>query len=422
VIGETEIGGIRVGELRLTFDHTAVTGGVARGSGRLYVPLPAQADELLPSGRALIYHAGYEASPEAVIAYLTAGASVVTPVAPNGNDAPNPLVRGLNLDVALLHIARALPFIDLGRVFIVGTSAGGYMGLMLAAETFPLAGVLVACPVVNLAFSMRYREANINLVATDRPAVPSSGGRSGLAAAVCHTYGSLDDQSLLRHSPVTHLHEITARVQLVHSTADLWVPIDHIGPDLAVDRDRTLFPEGFAIRPSEMGLGEAVPCLLDHVDATSIQRFQVGDDNPRNPIPGSPEDVPVPTTKVELPWPEHGWAIALLDEGAPEPRMGHFKYALAMEQPWPAIMASHAATDPGQLTPAKLSMMMRRLAGVAWTDLAFSTLDFPDAERRDVLTALRWWAQDRGREDRLESLYGRLPDDLKVLGPGLKLD
>ena len=52
----------------------------------------------------------------------------------------NPLIRGVNPDIALLHITRALPFVDDSRVVITGGSAGGWMTLMLAAETFPLAG------------------------------------------------------------------------------------------------------------------------------------------------------------------------------------------------------------------------------------------------------------------------------------------
>ena len=40
----------------------------------------------------------------------------------------------------LLHITRALSFVDDSRVIISGGSAGGWMTLMLAAETFPLSG------------------------------------------------------------------------------------------------------------------------------------------------------------------------------------------------------------------------------------------------------------------------------------------
>ena len=52
-------------------------------------------------------------------------------------------------------MARALPWVDDTRVVIGGGSAGGWMTLLLAAETFPLAGAAPDVPPVNWGYNAR---------------------------------------------------------------------------------------------------------------------------------------------------------------------------------------------------------------------------------------------------------------------------
>src|SRR6185437_1765661 len=88
----------------------------------------------------------------AALALVKRGWAVASP----SQVEPNPLVRTANPDGALLHIVRALPFVDDAKVVIVGGSAGGYITLMLAAETFPLAGAAADVPPMNWGYTGAY--------------------------------------------------------------------------------------------------------------------------------------------------------------------------------------------------------------------------------------------------------------------------
>ena len=101
---------------------------------KIFVPSALHVD---PTATApLYYSAGYELDDGAAGLVLSRGWIVVTP----HQIEANPLVRTPNCDVALLHLARSLPFVDDSRVLIAGGSAGGTMTLMLAAETDEFAG------------------------------------------------------------------------------------------------------------------------------------------------------------------------------------------------------------------------------------------------------------------------------------------
>ena len=85
----------------------------------------------------------------------------------------------MNPDVALLHLARALPWVDDTRVVIGGGSAGGWMTLLLAAETFPLAGAAPDVPPVNWGYNGAYFFKQLD------KAGPSGASAARVPAAVC---------------------------------------------------------------------------------------------------------------------------------------------------------------------------------------------------------------------------------------------
>ena len=414
-----EVPGLEAYELSLGFRHTLPTGGETEGSGRLYVPGSVLT---APTGARLFYHAGYELAPEGAIPYLGQGIAVVTPRQPVETEdtvySSNPLARGLNLDVALLHISRRLPFVDQGKIFITGGSAGGFAGLMMAAESFPLAGVLVSSPVVNVPYTFSYVMANFERTMANAQKVPYLAGVSLLPAGSQPVLGpDPRAQKVLGHAPVSHLHEMTCRIQVVHSTADLLVPIDQVDPALAVAPNPAEFPEGFVISPADVGFDEPIGTLIDGVGAGVFHEFEVPDDSPLYPTTFPPDHMPDPIATFTFPWPDHGWAVVILKEGAPAPLVGHFKYVVGMGQDWARIIASYAGDDPGQMTVDKLALLMKRLSGVAWTDESLSPLDYPEDERADVLAGLRWWCQDAEREAVFRTAYAALPAQLMALGP-----
>jgi hypothetical protein len=61
---------------------------------------------------------------------------------------------------------------------------------------------------------------------------------------------------------------------------------------------------------------------------------------------------------------------------------------------------------------------MDRYAGVEWLPTKLKHLDFPAAERADVLRGLRTYiAAGRKHADRLAALYKQLPPAQQTLGP-----
>ena len=72
-------------------------------------------------------------------------------------------------------MVRAMPFVDDAHVVIGGGSAGGYMTLMLAAETFPLAGAAPDVPPVNWGYNAAYFFKQKDLIARPKGETASQG-------------------------------------------------------------------------------------------------------------------------------------------------------------------------------------------------------------------------------------------------------
>ena len=104
-----------------SFRYRDERGAEREAKAKIYVPPSVRtgAGTKVP----LFFAAGYELPDAGSGAYLKRGWAVASP-----RDLPtNPLIRTANPDIALLHMARALPFVDDSRVVIGGGSAGGYM-------------------------------------------------------------------------------------------------------------------------------------------------------------------------------------------------------------------------------------------------------------------------------------------------------
>ena len=124
----------------------------------------------------------------------------------------NPLVRTPNCDAALLHVARSLPFVDDARVLIGGGSAGGYMTLMLAAETFPLAGAAPDVPPMNLGYNAAYYLKQKARIDSTLPAVA---GIVPIIEQVAKIYAeNTDDKTWYHHSPLSQIPTITCPVSV----------------------------------------------------------------------------------------------------------------------------------------------------------------------------------------------------------------
>jgi len=425
---EIPVGDRRGGQVTVELLHRDVYGETQTAQARIFVP-PALVDD--PTLRVpLVHAAGYEIDAGGASGYLVAGFVVTTPHA----HPQNPISRGPNLDTAILHGARALPFIDDSRVLIQGGSAGGYTTLMLAAETFPLTAAMPDVPPTNWGYNAAYfirnreRARQVPAGETQSP-LPVLNVVIGLADDGVKMLGpDTGSDAWLHMSPISHLETITCPTQVTFSTADMLVPIDQMSRALVRKPPAGMFPEGFTMRLNDcVAPASARRTLLDVLDRDRYELFVVAAPHGAEELrPGASPTRPA--AHVPLPFSEQRtFSLVVIDEGAPEPWVGHLKYYLNADRTAFREWALSQPIAPGQLTQAKLERLMMRYAGRPYREvravpegrlapMTLTTLDFPEAERADVLRSLRTYAKDAACAERLVALYRKLPKRLRVLG------
>ncbi len=419
------------GQITCEFIHRAIDGSIQTAQARVFVP-PQVREE--PGRRVpLMYYAGYEIEPAGAVGYLARGWAVATPHA----HPENPLGRGPNLDIALLHAARALPFIDNAQVMIQGGSAGGYTTLMLAAEAFPLVCALPSVPPVNWGYNAAYFFHNREVATVVPPGSDEAAMRVltiviplGDAARVS-LGADTEADSWLMSSPISHAETVTAPVQVVWSTGDILVPIDQVSSEFVRGLKPGAFPPSFTAALADLThRPETRRTLVDCLAPDAYRPFLV-------PLPpGTPileyEREPAPSpVSIELPFStDRVWSLVVIDEGPLEPDAAHFRYAIAPVQEPFLQWASERGLTADQLTPEKLRRLMLRLRGEEYRPFTIQPegaaapidavrLDFPAAERADVLRGLLAFAEDDARAERLAATYARLPGSLQALGSRL---
>jgi len=418
------------GQVTCELVFRGIDGKPLTARARIFLPPEVLSD---PAAKVPLWcNTGYELNAGGASGRLAKGWAVSTPHA----HPQNPLDRGPNLDIALLHAVRALPFIDSSRVMIQGGSAGGYTALMVAAETFPVVCVMPAVPPVNWGYNAEYFFRNSRLAravpeGSQTPTLPVLSAVIGIAEAGRNSMGpDTDADSWLMSSPISHLQTLTAPIQVTFSTADMLVPIDQVSAELIQPRENGLLPEGFTTAIDELiTRPEARHTLLELLPKEAYEQFIV-------PVPeGAPVAKPGaaagPPAPIQIPFsPERIWSIVVINEGPVEPDVGHFRYALAPSQEAFIQWAFERGVTKQQLTLEKLKRLMMRLRGVEYRPfttqleggdepIQANRLDFPRAERADVLTGLKAFAQEDERALWLAGVYEGLPAELKALGPRL---
>lgn len=389
------VSGSTAGRASVGFTYRDARGKEVAATGRILFP---RSEGRLP----LFFAAGYELDENSARPYLERGWAVAT----NTAFSENPLSRTVNPDAALLHALRALPCIDDARVVIGGGSAGGWATLMLAAETFPLAGAAPDVPPVNLGYNCAYFqkqkfEGTPPILDAVRP----------IAVAGAKVYGDdYDGAAWFRQSPLAHLSTITGPVSVVWSTADVLVPIDQVGTAWLRPAGAGVFPERFTMDPAKLMKGpEGKLRLTDLLPAGDFEVFVL-------PVPDGAGRGEAPPKTVSLPVGVRRWSVAIVDEGAPDMAVGHTKYSLRWDREAFFKRAMEGRIDAGQLTAAKLERLMDRYAGREWLDDSIRHLDTPEAERADVLRGLRTYVA-AGHGAVLRELYAKLPAERRVLDP-----
>ena len=401
--------GAPAARLPITFTYLDEHGVEKESLAKLFVPGPPPADPTVR--RPLFFYAGYELPEGAERPYLDRGWIVAS-----SRDLPaNPLIRTANPDAAWLHLVRSLPWVDDSRVVIGGGSAGGWMTLRLAAETFPLAGAVPDLPPVNWGYNGAFLFSQLEKIGPLKPNGParvaSTYGVGMLLKGSLDVYGpDYDDATWFAASPVAHVSTITAPVSVCWSTADILVPVNQIGQKWVQPFDPAQFPPGYAMDPKALVQGpNARLTLLDALPETEFEVFTI-------PVPpgtarhGGPAGSGV-ANSFEMPISDNRrWSIAIIDEGPPEPTCDHQKYHLTPTRETFLKQVMSQPISPDQLNEAKLRRLMSRYAGQEWLPSRLKTLDRPEAERADVLRGLRTYlATSPAHAHRFTELYETLP-------------
>lgn len=371
------------------------TGSERSAKGKIYVPPALQTDSTATAP--LYYSAGYELDDASAAGFVNRGWVVVTP----HQLEANPLVRTPNCDTALLHIARALPFVDDARVLIGGGSAGGYMTLMLAAETFPLAGAAPDVPPVNLGYNAAFylkQKTRIDLK------TPVAASILPIIEDVAKVYGeNTDDKTWYHHSPLSQLPTISCPVSVYWTTADMLVPFNQIGDKWIRPFEARGFPADFTM--DRLKLGVTQECRMRLLDVLPKESYEVFVQT----AGAKSLELPVSVTKP--------WSILILDEGAPEPQLGHLKQPVRLTREKFYAQVLTGKIPVSQLTPVKLERLMDRYAGKEWLPSAgLRHLDTPEAEKADVVRGLKTFITGGLEHARhFAALYEKLPAARKSL-------
>ncbi|MBM3493806.1 MAG: hypothetical protein FJX72_05720 [Armatimonadetes bacterium] len=428
LIGGTDMGASG-GSVMVEFRYPGLDGKDATGMARIFLPPILRTD---PAARVpMIHNAGYELDEGSGKALAQRGYLVSTPHA----HPLNPLGRCVHVDRAILHAVRALPFVDARRVSIQGGSAGGWMTLMLAADAFPLVWVAPDVPPIHWGYNAAYIGENQKLAGpapgSDQPRMPVLQVVGPIADQSRDLYGvPFDHPAYVAVSPIGRLDTITAPTQVTFSTADMLVPIAQVNKDLIRPHDPKLFPEGFTIAMSDrFPAPGGKRTLLAALPKGDREVFVVPPPasparlKPDGSAGGTPHAATLPFSKTRI------WSVVVLDEGPVEPEVGHFKYAWGLDREPFKKWAEGQGVRPEQLTRRKLEGLMKRMIGEAslpmqvraaqGREYSGNLLDYPEAERADVIGGLRAFAADDACAMRLHRLYRALARTLKALGPSL---
>jgi len=411
---ETDVAASRHGmfaKVTVEFDFADPLGKTQKARGRLYLPQSTQDSTVrFP----LYFSAGYELDDLTALAHLERGAIVVSPC----SLPVNPLVRTVSPDIALLHCVRSLRQVDDARVVIGGGSAGGYMALMLAAETFPLTGAAPDLPPFNFNYNAAVYLKQRRPILDPKPAtrkVPALATILPIISQTAEVLGAdTDGPQWTRHSPAAHVGTITCPVSVVWSTADVLVPIQQVGAKWVRPWNAEQFPEGLTFDPAALCGLQGQAQVIDILPERDYEIFEIalpaGVVKRSEPPKGAPVVIELPQSATKQ------WSISIVDEGAPEPNHDHLKYQWTWKRDAFFATAAKGQIAVGQLTQAKFNQLMARYAGREWVSAELKHLDDPGVERSDVLRGLRTYAkQSPAHGKRFAEMYGKLPKEQQLL-------
>lgn len=417
-----------VRQYELEVPYSTVAGQSASGAARLFVPRDAHG----PMPLLAIMH--YELGLDGAAENLVEGWAVLTP-----HETLNPFADGVNFNLALVQSARQLPFIDPQRIALAGGSAGGYVTLMVASQTFPVTAAAALAPLVSMPYNVEFFARNMALARCGaKDDAGNDASRAPIFCAVAEAItgfaaflGPLAEnwRGWLANSPVGRMSLVTCPLLATFSTADTLVPINQLSERFAIRPARGTFPDGFEFtRRALVAAPAARRTFMQGVAGRArLFPFKVPTSLPILDLAAGATPPPA-TYLIPCRFSKRApMSIIILDEGAPDPRLGHFRYnfnysAKPFLKHW---LSRRTPLAPEQLTLPKLELLMRRFQAEDTGGIESQRGDDASPVRRinagrdklDVIAGLRAYC-DSGpaHRKRLAALYRELPAALRVFG------
>jgi len=429
----TEIGPGKPMRLRsydVKIPFVSIEGRAATGTARLLVP------EVMKPPTPIVITMHYQMGLPGVDEFLREGWLVMTPLR-----AFSMYGDSVNFNLATIQAARAMPFVDPKRIALTGNSAGGYMTLMAASEMFPIVAAMPHVPLVNTAYNTAFALENARIAecgSTDAEgknasAVPVFCSVIQMVRAAARPIGDPNRQAanFIRNAPVGVVDLITCPVSAEFSTADTLVPINQVDARYARPTPPS-FPEGFSFDMDKLVKHPAARLtLLQALKDRSVAVLRVRLPHALKPMwELTPPVDPRETPRISFPFSARtDFSVCVIDEGAPDPRLGHLKHnfrfsGLSFAKHWASKSRPLKAE---QLTAVKLAVLMRRFLGENFEGVknyhsatgkvaAMNRRNRPSKERLDVILGLRaYCATDPRYSARLAQLYARLAPELRAL-------
>lgn len=436
---------VTVRETGYSVRYLGTDGNIRTRAARLYSPAHAAAGK-----QPLVFNVHYELRREDKELYdlLRQGWSVLTNIdIPLGHIA-NIAGDDLRFNMALLDMARRLPHVDPGRIALRGGSAGGYQTWMLCTTHLAIVAAYSLWGPVNLSYQMKYLFDNQRINEAYAPnvadpdksngslyPVPGVFGAYGLIRDTARWLGAdnMEDDRWKPYSPVLFVQRVTNPLLAVHSTADLFCPLNPVSGTYAYRTADPDLPASFRTAMSELLQDAELRIPLDErLSAEELNLFRL---TPAADKRRWPAAIPFDPAKP--------FNLAVVDEGAPGKACQHWKNGdcgdALSEMAYMAYYLPMTAAQTNRLTAAKTQFLAWRFLGE--TPLCAGEQAFkrqcPDdvfgslhSDRRDVLQSILAYCGVDAAEavngtayrhvqtnvDRLLACYGQLGKGFEFLG------
>lgn len=355
-------------KIDIELNYLGVDGNVKARAVRIYLPEKPSATKMT-----MIMGVHYEIPEDdrVLYEYLHCGWTVLTSIQIPMEHLLNIVEDDLAFNIAVLGFVRRLDIIDAERIVLRGISAGGFQTYMLSALHLGINCAYVLCGIVNLAFLVNYIKQNHAINQAFEPQLTEEEKKSNdnyplpnirkVYHALLPTMEALGAEDLesetwVDYSPVSHLEEITHPVLLLHSTADILVPVNMLTGKVNNRDSRSDLPVGYECDMNKIVHNEKIDKPLEEFLPEGDMEIHVF-----TPSGEDPALEPMPFTA------DKRFCLTIVDEGALERTCDHFKdssnFFKVSEMDFLNHYIAQSSAQTNSLTFEKMKILAKRFMG-----------------------------------------------------------